>query len=124
MLRGGETARRDRVGRCDAKDVSLGYERAACLMARGDTCLVVELAADNSSAISKSRDRARSLRSRLEDELKKGFESEVMKRLIEDKHDFAKCKRIESRVDCYKQCPEIGDDNRVREASPSWRESC
>lgn len=124
MVRSGESARRDRLDRCDAKDASLGYERAACLMARGDTCIVVELAADNSNAISKSRDRARNLRSRLEEELKKGFESEVMKRLVDQRRDFAKCHRVESRVDCYKQCPEIHDDNRFYESSPSWRENC
>ncbi|HET7499461.1 MAG TPA: hypothetical protein VFK02_00600 [Kofleriaceae bacterium] len=124
MLRGGESARRDRLDRCDAKDVRLGFEHAACLKVQGDTCVVIELAADNSSAISKSRDRARAVKSRLEEEIKKGFESDVMKQLVDHKREFAKCKRVESRIDCFKQCPEISDDNRVREVSPSWRENC
>jgi hypothetical protein len=124
MLRAGESARHDRMGHCDARDISVGSDRASCLMARGETCYVVEVTADNSSAISRGRDRGRNIQSRLQDELKKGFESEVMKRLIDNRRDFARCKRFEVRVDCYKQCPEVSDDNHYRESSPNWRESC
>ena len=123
MLRGGESARRSRLDRCHAKDVAIGFDRAACLMADGETCKIIELAADSSQAISKSRDRARSLKSRLEDELKKPS-SDVMKQLIDRNREFGRCKRVEVRVDCYKQCPEIRDDGRFSESSASWRESC
>lgn len=41
--------------------------------------------------------------------------------LISSHSDFAR-KRVETRVDCYKQCPEIDSELRIRETSPSWRE--
>jgi hypothetical protein len=123
LVRGAASAQRDRTGRCDARDVSLGYGRASCLYARGDTCAVVELAADNYNAISRARDQARRYASDLNEALKKS-DSDAMRKLTNAKSDFARCKRFEPRVDCFKQCPEIGDDLRVREVSPSWREGC
>jgi hypothetical protein len=123
MLKGGQSARHDRADRCDVKDFSLDSGHVDCLMARGDTCMVVEETSDNSHAISKGRDRAGRARSQLESELKKSS-SDVLKSLISRKSDFAKCKKFETRVDCFKQCPDIGDDGRYRDASPSWREGC
>ena len=81
----------------------------------------------SSSAVSKAHDRASRFKSQLEREVErkdKGEGSDVLKRLISSRSDFAKCKRFEVRVDCYKQCPEIDSDNRLRESSPSWREGC
>jgi hypothetical protein len=123
MLSRGESARHDQMARCDAKDVSLSWGHAECVLARGDTCTVVSLTADSSRAISKGRDRASRSRSTLDDELKKPA-SDVMKQLIDRNHEFAKCKRFEVRVDCYKLCPDIGDDNRNSEPGPSWRQGC
>jgi hypothetical protein len=123
LARGAASARRDRAGRCDAKDISLDHGRASCLYAAGDTCTVVEFAADNSNAIGRARDHARRHASELNDALKKPG-SDELRRLIDADRDFGRCKRFEPRVDCFKQCPEIGDDLRLREESPRWRERC
>jgi hypothetical protein len=123
----GGSALHEHASRCDAKDVSLDGGHAMCLIASGDTCKVVELSSASSSAVSKARDRASRYKSQLEREVarkEKGDGSDVLKRLISSHSDFAKCKRFETRVDCYKQCPEIDSDNRLRESSPSWREGC
>ncbi len=127
MLGHGESARHDRMDRCAAKDIAIGYDRADCLAVSGETCTVIELAADSSRAVSKARDRASRDKSHLEEELKKaasGTGSDTIKRLTNVNRDFAKCKRVESRVDCYKLCPDVSDDNRHREPSPSWRQGC
>lgn len=126
MKKGGE-ALHEHTSRCDAKDVSLDAGHAMCLIANGDTCKVVELSAVSSRAIDKARDRASRYKSQLEREVERkerGEGTDVLTRLISSHSDFAKCKRFETRVDCYKQCPEIDSDNRVRESSPSWREGC
>lgn len=123
MLKKGESARHDRMDRCDVKDFSMDYGHAQCLMARGDTCVVVELTADSSRAISNGKSTANRYKSQLESELKK-TNSDVLKHLIDRKSDFAKCKHFEARVDCYKLCPEVDDDNRFRESSPNWRQDC
>jgi hypothetical protein len=126
MTKGGN-ALREHTSRCDAKDISLDAGHAMCLVASGDTCKVVELSSDSSNAVGKARDRASRYKSQLEREVErkdKGEGSDVLKRLISSHSDFAKCKRFEVRVDCYKQCPEIDSDNRLRESSPSWREGC
>ena len=126
MKKGGE-ALHEHTSRCDAKDVSLDAGHAMCLIASGETCKVVELSADSSRAIDKAHDRASRYKSQLEREVERkerGEGTDVLKRLISSHSDFAKCKRFETRVDCYKQCPEIDSDNRVRESSPNWREGC
>jgi hypothetical protein len=123
MLERGGSAKRDRQGRCDAKDFSVGGGRAACLIARGDTCSVVEMSADSSRAISSAKSQANRVRGQLETELEKS-DSEVIKRLISADRDFAKCKRFEASVECFKLCPDIGDDNRFRDSGPSWRSGC
>lgn len=126
-LKKGGNALHEHTSRCDAKDISLDAGHAMCLIASGDTCKVVELSADSSHAIDKARDRASRYKSQLEREVErkeKGEGSDVLRHLISSRSDFAKCKRFETRVDCYKQCPEIDSDNRMRESSPSWREGC
>jgi hypothetical protein len=123
MLKHGESARHERADHCDAKDISLDFGHADCVMARGDTCTVVEITADNSRAISKGRDRASRGKSQLESELKKSS-SDILKQLINRKSDFGKCKHFEARVDCYKECPSVDDGDRYNEQSPSWREGC
>jgi vacuolar-type H+-ATPase subunit H len=123
MLSHGESGIHDRESHCDARDISVSGDHAACLMASGETCRVIEYAPDNSNAISSARDHARRVKSDLEDELKKSS-SDVLKELQRSRSDFAKCKHFEAQVECYKQCPEVGDDNRFRETSASWRSGC
>jgi hypothetical protein len=126
-MKNGSRALHEHTNHCDAKDISLDAGHAMCLVASGDTCKVVEMSADSSNAISKARDRASRYKSQLEREVErkeKGEGSDVLKRLISSRSDFAMCKRFETRIDCYKQCPEIDSDNRVRESSPNWREGC
>lgn len=36
----------------------------------------------------------------------------------------AGCKKVDTRVDCYKVCPDIDNDGTFRQVSPSWRERC
>jgi len=67
--------------------------------------------------------KSRRFASALQDELKK-TSSDVMKELSRARSDFAKCKHFEAQVDCYKMCPEVGDDNRFHETSASWRSGC
>jgi hypothetical protein len=123
MVSHGDAAIRDHASHCHAHDVSLSAGHATCLIANGETCKVVELAPDSSSAISSARDRARRYQSQLDEEIKKSS-SDVMKHLASERSDFAKCKHFEAQVECYRQCPEISDDNRVNEVSPSWRTGC
>jgi len=123
MVSRGEATVHDRASRCDARDIYISGNHAACLMASGETCRVIELAPDTYNALDSARDRARRFASALQDELKK-TSSDVMKELARARSDFAKCKHFEAQVDCYKMCPEVGDDNRFRETSASWRSGC
>ena len=120
FIRDGEQATHSKQDRCDAKDVSLSAGHAACLMASGsETCKVVEFATDDSQSISRARDRAQRFRSNLE-----SFDGDTVKRLIDKKHDFAKCKHYEVRIDCFKACPDVSDDGEIRSHSANWREGC
>jgi len=124
MLSQGQQAHVDRQrNECHASEVTLDSGRADCLMATGETCTVIELKPNNSRAISKGRDQARRYRDSLNDELKKPS-SDVIKKLIDTKSDFAKCKSFEFRVDCYKLCPDINDENEFREIRVDWNKDC
>jgi hypothetical protein len=123
MLDRGEDARRDRIGRCTTRDVEVGYHRADCITAQWDTCTVVSVTSDSRASVRAGRDRADRVRSELERELRNPS-SDVLKRLIDRNPDLAKCKRFESRVDCYHLCPDVDDEGRVREGYPSWQEGC
>jgi hypothetical protein len=123
MLSHGQSARRDHMGRCDVRDFSLGGNRATCLIAHGDTCSVVELSADSSRAVSAAHDRAERWRSQLDNELKRS-DSDVVKRLISARSEFARCKRFVPSVHCYKLCPDVDDSGRFHESSASWRTDC
>jgi hypothetical protein len=123
MLDHGRSARQDHISNCDARDISLDSGHAACLMAQGETCEVVEIAPDNSRGISHSRDKARSYADQLTREITK-TDSYVWRDLVGHDSKFGKCKRFEARVDCYKLCPDVSDDNRVNERSVDWRRSC
>lgn len=116
MLDQGQRVHKDRQYNCHASEVVLPSGRADCLMATGETCTVIELKPNNSRAIGKGKDQARRYRDDLNEELKKP-NSDVIKKLIDAKSDFAKCKRFEERVDCYKLCPDVNEDNEFREVS-------
>ncbi len=114
IVRKSESARSDRRGRCSDKDVSIGGDRVSCLVRDGETCTALEIAFDNSTSIGKARDRASHAKDAIEREIKKSSPSSAV----------AKCKRVEARVDCFKVCPDVDDDGKYRESSPSWRERC
>jgi hypothetical protein len=123
MLDQGQQAHKDRQRDCHASEVTLPNGRADCLMATGDTCLVIELKPNNSRAIDRGKDQARTYTNDLNNELKKP-DSDVMKDLIRQRSDFANCKRFEPRVDCYKLCPNINDDNEFQSTRADWSTSC
>lgn len=115
----GNEAHKDRQGSssyCTVSEFSMDSGRADCIYASG--CMVIELKPDNSRAISKGRSQAQ----RYADELNK--DPDTRKELIEKNSDFAKCEKFRSRVDCYKLCPDIDDDNEMRSTSVSWKTDC
>lgn len=123
MLQQGQAAHTDRERDCDASEIDLESGRADCLMASGETCLVIELKPKNSRAIDKGKDQVRRYRDDL-DKAAADPSSDVMKRLIGIKSDFANCKRFETRIDCYTLCPAIDSENQFQETSPSWDKDC
>ncbi len=123
MLDQGQRAHKDRQHDCHASEITLSSGRADCVMATGETCTVIELKPNNSRAIGKGKDQARGYANQLNDELKKPS-SDVIKKLIDARSDFAKCKSFEPRVDCYKLCPDVNEDNEFREVSAYWSTGC
>jgi hypothetical protein len=114
IIRHGDSARSDHTSRCNERSLSLDGGRVSCLINGSDTCTVVEIAFDNSTSISKARDRASRAKESVEHELKRQQPNSAV----------AKCKRVETRVDCYKLCPDVDDNGKFRESSASWRERC
>ena len=108
---------------CHASEVTLPTGRADCIMATDDTCLVIELKPRNSRAISRGTSQSRGNRDDLNNEWKKPS-SDVIKKLIDAKSDFSKCKSFEFRVDCYTLCPDINEDNEFRDARVDRRKDC
>ena len=123
MLEQGRRAHQDRQHDCHSSEITLSSGRPDCVMATGETCTVIELKPNNSRAINKGKDQVRRYADDLNEELKKPS-SDVIKKLIDAKSDFAKCKRFEWRVDCYKLCPEVNEDNEFREVSAYWSTGC
>ncbi len=119
MLKEGQAAHKSRQSSssyCDVSAFRMGSGEVDCLKASG--CLVIELKPDNSKAIDKGEGQAR----RYADELdKKGAAFDA---LVKKDGDFARCTRFDTRVDCYKLCPDIDDDGEFRSAAPRWRERC
>ena len=125
MIKQGQEAHADREEHCDAHEITLPSGlRVDCLMATGETCMVIELKPDNSRAISNGVKKAGGYAKELNDELKSPGDSAVIKRLIDIKSDFAKCKTFEAQVDCYKLCPDINDDNEFQETRADWKRDC
>jgi hypothetical protein len=96
---------------------------ADCVIATGEVCTVIELKPNNSRAITKGVDQYRRYVRNLNEQLAKPG-SEVIKKLIDRKSDFAKCKSFRGQVDCYKLCPEINEDNEFREIRADWKRDC
>jgi hypothetical protein len=92
-------------------------------MATGETCTVIEFKPNNSRSIGKGIEQYRRYVQELNEELKKPG-SGLIKKLIDTRSDFAKCKAFVGRVDCYKLCPEINDENEFREVSAYWSKDC
>lgn len=106
---------------CHAYEFTTGSRRADCLYAAGETCLVIELKPDNSRAISRGQRQAQDSVDFLNNELQKK-DSDVIKDLVSKRSDFAKCKRFERRIKCYKLCPEVDEEGEYRESSATWRD--
>jgi hypothetical protein len=127
MLEQGQKAHKDRQSDvCSSNGVSevvLPSGKADCVLAAGETCLVLEFKPNNSRAIDKGKDQARRYKDSLNDELKKP-DSEIIKNLVRAKSDFAKCKSFDFRIDCYKLCPEIDAENEFREIRADWSKDC
>jgi len=123
MLEQGQRAHADHESDCHASEFTLSNGRADCLMATGETCIVIELKPNNSRAIRQGLDQARRYRDELNDELRKPA-SETIKKLVNIRSDFGKCKKFELRVDCYKLCPDINEDNEFRSVSADWKKDC
>jgi hypothetical protein len=122
-LRGIEEHKNYQSSNCHVSEFDTGSRRADCLRADGDTCYVIELKPNNSRAISKGQRQARDAADDLNNgiaKMQKGEGSDVMKRLIDKKSDFARCKRFEAKLKCYSLCPDVNDDSEYREGSASW----
>jgi len=124
LIKEGQDAHKDKQHDCDASEFTLDSgKRVDCIMASGETCLVIEFKPENSRAISSGVNQARGYAAELNDELKK-TESSVIKKLIGIKSDFGKCKQFVYRVDCYKLCPSVDESGEFREAHPDWKKDC
>jgi hypothetical protein len=123
MIRAGQDAHKDYQRNCDAAEVPTGSRIADCVMADGETCLVIELKPDNSRAISRGKTQLKDQVDDLNAELKKP-DSSIIKNLIGKDSDLAKCKRFEGRIDCYKLCPDVSEDGTYREARADWKKDC
>lgn len=123
MLDQGQRVHKDRQQECHASEVTLPSGRADCLMATGETCIVIELKPSSSRAVTRGTSQARAYRDDLNNELKKPG-SDIIKDLIRRKSDFAACKGFDFRVDCYTLCPDINENNEFREVRADWHKDC
>lgn len=124
LVKEGQDAHTERHKGCHASEFVLGSgKKVDCIMASGESCLIIEFKPANSRAISSGASQVRAYAAELIDELKKK-DSSVIKDLIKIKQDFEKCKEFTYRVDCYKLCPSIDEDGDFREAHPDWRKDC
>lgn len=122
LIRSGQDAHKDRQESCDASEFVLDSgKRVDCLMATGESCLIIELKPSGSKAVGSGQ--ARGYASELNEEVT-NKDSKVIRKLIGIKADFARCKRWEYRVDCYTLCPAIEDDGAYRDARADWKRDC
>jgi len=108
-----------RQGRCTASEFETGNGPADCIGYDGNACLIVELKPDNSKAISKGKSQAEKYRDAL-------ISNPSKRKDLEGKSSsFTTCPpKFDTRVDCYKLCPEIDEDGNFRSVSASWRTGC
>lgn len=124
LIKEGQDAHKDKQGGCHASEFTLDSgKRVDCIMASGETCLVIEFKPENSRAVSAGANQARGYATELNNELK-NKDSSVIKKLIGIKSDFEKCKQFAFRVDCYRLCPKIDDNGEFQEAHPDWKRDC
>nr|HEX4318338.1 hypothetical protein [Kofleriaceae bacterium] len=114
IMRQSESARGSHASSCSSREVSLDGGTVPCIVMDSDTCTVVEVAFDNDRSIDKARERAGRERSWIEHEIQRESPPSSV----------ANCKKVQTRVDCYKVCPDIDNDGTFREVSPSWRDRC
>lgn len=108
-----------RQGRCTAAEFETGNGPADCIGYDGNACLIVELKPDNSKAIGKGKTQAERYRDALISNPDK------RKELDGKSSSFASCpQKFDTRVDCYKLCPDIDEDGNFRSVSASWRTGC
>jgi hypothetical protein len=103
-------------GECAAWEVTVGGNRADCIVEHGGECQVIELKPDSSNAMSKAREQARKVR----DILNQG--GQELTDAVAKWPKLAACTagKFRARVDCYVYCPEIGDDGEMKSASIGW----
>jgi hypothetical protein len=114
MLEQGKDAHKEyqsSSSRCTVVEWTIGNLRADCIYA--SSCEVIELKPNNSRAISKGRDQARSYADALN-------QPDELKRLQQENSSFSQCKQFTPRLKCYTLCPEITDDGEFRSASAYW----
>jgi hypothetical protein len=120
MLKEGQAAHKSRQSSssyCDVSAFRLGSAgEVDCLKASG--CLVIEFKPDNSRSVGKGKEQARRYAAEFN---KKG---DAFDALVKKDGDFAKCTTFDTRVDCYKLCPDIDQHGEFRATSPRWREGC
>src|SRR6185369_10453290 len=107
-----------RKGRCTAAQVDTGRGFADCVGYDGNSCLIVEFKPNNSRAISKGQQQL--------SDYKDGLENNSSKRqdLNNKSSSFATCKSFDTRVDCYRLCPQIDSDGNFRSTSAEWSTTC
>ncbi len=124
LIKEGQDAHKDKQSGCNASEFTLDSgKRVDCIMASGETCLVIEFKPENSRAVSAGANQARGYATELNNELK-NKDSSVIKKLINIKSDFEKCKQFTYRVDCYRLCPKIDENDDFQEAHPDWKRDC
>ncbi|MEA2204840.1 MAG: Restriction endonuclease fold toxin 9 [Blastocatellia bacterium] len=107
-----------RKGRCTASQVDTGNGFADCVGYDGNMCLIVEFKPNNSRAIRKGLEQLR--------DYKDGLQNNASKRqdLNNKNSAFATCQTFDTRVDCYRLCPEIESDGNFRSRSTEWSTNC
>lgn len=118
MLDKGKEEDEYRKGRCTAAQVDTGNGFADCVGYDGNACLIVEFKPNNSRAISKGLQQLK--------DYKAGLENNQSKRqdLNNKSSSFATCSKFDTRVDCYRLCPQIDSDGNFRSTSAEWSTNC
>lgn len=118
MLTQGQQVDAYRKGRCTAAQVDTGNGFADCVGYDGNACLIVEFKPDNSRAISKGQQQLSAY--------KRGLESNPDKRQSLNSRStyFSACQTFETRVDCYRLCPQVDEYGNFSNSAAEWRTGC